>query len=105
MRHKTVPILLAVGVASLAMVASAQTTGAEQVANVYAAPSSRSIATPAALNSGAARDESSSVEPTNVLEDTPRDTSAKPASRCAHNPLDGQMPAACRRQLEIAGTL
>jgi hypothetical protein len=104
MRHKIVPILLAVGVASLAMVASAQTTDAE-VANVYAAPSSRSIATPAAINSGAARDESSLVEPTNVLEDTPRDTSGKPAGRCAHNPLDGQMPAACRRQLEIALTL
>jgi hypothetical protein len=103
MRHKIVA-MLAVGVASLAMVASAQTTGAEQVANVYAVPSSRSIAMPATLDSGAARDDSSSEEPTNVLEDTPRDTSGKPAGRCAHNPLDGRMPAACRRQLEIALT-
>ena len=105
MRVDIVRPLLAAWIASLTIVASAQTTDAVQSTNVYAAPASRSTETPAALDSEEASAAAFPAEWTNVLEDTPRDTRGKPASGCAYDPLERQVPSTCRRQLEIARTL
>jgi len=99
MRHKIAYASLVTSVIFAAMTATAQTASPVQDANVQAAPSGRSFAAPAAVNSGA-----SPIEATNVFEGIPRDTSGKAPRTCGYDPLDEQMGAACRRRLEIAGT-
>ena len=106
-RHKIVLTVLAAWVASLGMAASAQTTDLGQDGSVYTARTSRSIATPTAQHSQAValRGTTASVEPANVLEDAPRDPGSGLGNTCAYDPVKKQLPATCRRQLEIARSL
>jgi hypothetical protein len=104
-RRKMVLTLIAAWAASLSMAVSAQTTDAEQDAKVYAAPPSRSIAMPTAQDLAGTGAGTASLGPTNVLEDSPRDTRGRPGGACSFDPVEGQLPAACRRQLEIARSL
>jgi len=104
-RHRLVRTVLAAWAASLAMAASAQTTDPGQDGSVYTEQTGRSIATSAAQDSSPVRAATGFVEPTNVLEDAPRDPGSGLGSTCAYDPLKKQLSPTCRRQLEIARSL
>jgi hypothetical protein len=103
-RHKILRSLLVMSFGLLMTMAGAQTTSVQND-NPYAAPESRSIEAPAAGDANRMKVESSTNAPMNVLEDVPRDTHGKRVRRmCGIDPGTDQMPAACRRLLEISST-
>lgn len=101
MSAKIVRLVLAASVACLAAgAASAQVTDAEQRANRTATPASQSM--PPLRVPGSEADAPELSAPANVFEEAPRDARGKPIGSCAYDPLERQVPAACRRGLEIA---
>jgi hypothetical protein len=106
MHHKILHTTLAASLGLLTMMAAAQTTAPVQNDNAYTTPASSSMAPPMAGNTGSMRAESSTIAPSNVLEDLPRDMSGERAQTlCDSNPVTGPMSIGCRRWSEIAGAL
>jgi hypothetical protein len=106
MHHKILHTALAASFGFLTMMATAQTTAPVHNDNAYITPASSSMALPMAGNSDSMRAESSTIAPSNVLEDLPRDMSGKRAQTlCDSNPVTGPRPIGCRRWSAIAGTL
>ena len=105
MHHKILHTALAASFGFLTMTATAQTAPVHND-NAHTTPASSSMAPPMAANTGSMRAESSTIAPSNVLEDLPRDMSGERAQTlCDSNPVTGPMSIGCRRWSEIAGAL
>ena len=102
--HKISRVVFAAMVGSLAMVATAQTVDSVGNYEVYAASTTHLIGSPPIGNASRVNAEGPSIAPTNVLEDVPRDTSAKEALVACTDTAAGRAPLACRRWLQIART-